>query len=194
MHTPGAESARQQKAFTAYLSAVLGVLLIPVIAVGACVAVPCIFAARWLRQHGEHRFRMRMKSRERLMAWAEFVRAMHDSGGTCIEERFSPKGPVRFWWTPDNVNDESPYPVADWFTMRKGRQAVPFIHWCREHYTNQDAGKALLVDTGLVANRDIYALWSECRSDAMAARWVEVAPPEIVPHTSESDRAVSAKA
>jgi len=24
-------------------------------------------------------------------------------------------------------------------------------------------------------------LWSECRSDAMKAQWIEVAPPEILP-------------
>jgi hypothetical protein len=182
MQMPGRERARQQKIFVAYLSALLGVLLVPVIALVACVAIPCNFVWRWLRQHQEHRFRMQMKSQGRLMAWAEFVSAMRDKGGTCIEERFSPRGPVRFWWTPENVHGESPYPIVDWFTMRKGRRAVPFIHWCRERYTRGDEGKAVLVDTGLVSHRDIYALWSECRSESAIARWVEVAPPEIIPH------------
>jgi hypothetical protein len=125
---------------------------------------------------------MRMKSCGKLMPWAEFLQTMRDEGGTCIEERFSPKGPVRFWWTQENVYDESPYPIIDWFTMRKGRQAEPFIHWCRERYTRADGSNAVLVDTGLVARREIYALWSECRSNVAKARWVEVAPPEIVPH------------
>ena len=44
------------------------------------------------------------------------------NGGTCIEEKFSPKGPVRFWWTPENVHRESPHEIIDWFTMRKGRR------------------------------------------------------------------------
>jgi len=174
-------NTREPKPFSAYLTTALGVLLVPIFALLALVAVPYIFILRWTRQHGEHRFRMRMKSHGRLMTWADFVRAMH-SGGTCIEERFSPKGPVRFWWTPENVPGESPYPIIDWFTMRKGRAAEPFIRWCRERYTAADAGKAVLVDTGLVAHRDIYALWSECKGEAAAARWVEVAPPEIVPH------------
>jgi hypothetical protein len=162
------------------------VLLVPVFAGLALLAVPYIFILGWARQHREHCFRMRMKSRGRLMPWAEFLRAMRDSGGTCIEERFSPKGPVRFWWTPENVHRESPYPIIDWFTMRKGRQAEPFIHWCRERYTGANDGKAVLVDTGLVARRDIYALWSECRSNAATAQWVEVAPPEIVPHRASA--------
>jgi hypothetical protein len=186
MQTRGSQIAREPKAFSAYLTTALGVLLVPVFALLALVAVPYIVLLRWARQHREHRFRMRMKSRGRLMPWAEFLRAMRGEGGTCIEERFSPKGPVRFWWTSENVCGESPYPIIDWFTMRKGRHAEPFIRWCRERYTGADYGRAKLVDTGLVAHRDIYALWSECRSDASASRWVEVAPPEIVPHKASA--------
>jgi hypothetical protein len=179
--TPGTASTHEAKPFAAYLGAVLGVLLIPVLAVAAVLAVPFVFVLKWVRQHREHSFRLRMKSRGRLMTWAEFLRTMRDSGGTCIEERFSPKGPVRFWWTAEDVYGESPYPISDWFTMRKGRKAEPFIRWCRERYTGANDGRAVLIDTGLVAKRDIYALWSECRSEASAARWVEVAPPEILP-------------
>jgi len=181
MPTPGTDNAQEAKPFTAYFTTVLGVLLIPVFAVIACLAFPYILILRWLRLHGEHSFRMRMKSRGRLIPWQEFLRSMRESGGTCIEERFSPKGPVRFWWTPENVCRESPYPIIDWFTMRKGREAEPFIRWCRARYTGAEGGNAVLVDTGLIAKRDIYALWSECRSEAPKARWVEVAPPEVLP-------------
>jgi len=186
MQPAGQRDTRESKPFSTYLTTALGVLLVPVFALLALFAVPYIVLLKWMRQHREHSFRMRMKSRGRLMPWAEFLRAMHSDGGTCIEERFSPKGPVRFWWTHENVYGESPYPVIDWFTMRKGRQAEPFIRWCRERYTGTDDGRAVLVDTGLVAHRDIYALWSECRSDSSAAKWVEVAPPEIVPHKASA--------
>jgi len=180
MQTPETESATSQR-LTNFLGAVLGVLLVPVLVVGVCIAVPYIFILHWIKQHREHAFRLRMRSCGRLMTWSDFVRTMRDRGGTCIEERFSPKGPVRFWWTPENVYGKSPYQIIDWFTMRKGRQAEPFVHWCRDRYTDRSAGTALLVDTGLVAKRDIYALWSEYRSEAAVARWVEVAPPEILP-------------
>ncbi len=194
MQTPETENMRELRPSTAFLGAVVGLLLTPVLAVAALVALPYILVLGWMRQHREHRFRMRMKSRGRLMPWAEFVRTMRGKAGscsasgtcsacgTCIEERFSPKGPVRFWWTPEDVHGQSPYPIIDWFTMRKGRSAEPFIRWCRERYTRPDGSGAVLVDTGLVSHRDIYALWSECRSEAAGTRWVEVAPPEIVPH------------
>lgn len=163
------------------MGAVMSIAMIPVLMAGACLAIPCAVGARWLRMHGEHRLRMRMKSRQRLIPWPEFVRLMRERGGTCIEEKFSPKGPVRFWWTPEDVRRASPFEIIDWFTMRKGRQHEPFVHWCRARYTCAENGSAVLVDTPLVPRREIYALWSKCRSEAAVAQWIEVAPPEILP-------------
>ena len=181
MQTPQTERTQGPKQLADYLGAILGVLLIPVLLAGACLAIPFGFVLRWMRQHREHAFRMRMKSRGRLKPWPEFVRDLRETGGTCIEERFSPEGPVRFWWTGEDVCRESPHEIIDWFTMRKGRKGEAFVGWCRERYTSADGGSAMLVDTGLTPRREIYALWAECRSEAMTARWVEVAPPEILP-------------
>jgi hypothetical protein len=182
MQTQEPERKQERKRLAAYSAPVLEVLVLPVLVAGAVLAVPFGFLTRWSREHREHSLRLRMKSRGRLITWAELLRAMREKGGTCIEERFSPKGPVRFWWTPDDVYRESPFAIIDWFTMRKGRAAEPFILWCRERYTSAEAGSAVLVDTPFVAKKDIYALWAECRSDSATAKWVEVAPPEIVPH------------
>ncbi|MGD0347893.1 MAG: hypothetical protein ABSA85_14120 [Terracidiphilus sp.] len=180
MQIPGTESAEKQP--STWMDAVMGIAMIPVLFMGACLAIPYTLGVRWLRIHGEHKLRLLMKSRGRLITWPEFVRAMHETGGTCIEEKFTAKGPVRFWWTQEDVHRESPHEITSWFTMRKGRQYEPFVHWCRARYTSADEGSAVLVDTPLVPRREIYALWSECRSDAMKAQWIEVAPPEILPH------------
>jgi hypothetical protein len=182
MHSPEPASREERKQSSTLAAAVLGVLMVPVAVVGAALVIPIHFATRWTRQHGEHKLRLLMKSRGRLINWQEFLRRMREEGGTCIEERFSPRGPVRFWWTPENVGHESPYAIIDWFTMRKGRGAEPFIRWCRERYTSADSGSAVLVDAPLVPRREIYTVWTECRSETSKARWVEIAPPEIVPH------------
>ena len=106
-------------------------------------------------------------------------------GEVAIKERFSAKGPVRFWWTPENVYGESPHEIIDWFTMRKGGRYVPFVLWCRERFTRADGGSAILVETWGVPKKEIYALWAKCRpesgKDSNRARWIEVAPPEILP-------------
>jgi hypothetical protein len=180
MTTQDTESTPGQR--TDIFTAALGIVLVPVLCGAACFAFPYSIALRWYREHREHSFRLLMKSQGRLVSWQEFLRTMQTAGGTCIEERFSPKGPVRYWWTPESVSLESPHRIVDWFTMRKGRESEPFIYWCRRRYTGADEGSAILVDTTLVPRNQIYIVWAECRSEASKARWVEVAPPEIVPH------------
>lgn len=166
------------------LDVLLEVALIPVAVGVAAVALPLSFVPRWMQTRREGTFRALLKSRGRFISWQEFLRSMREAGGTCIEEKFSPKGPVRFWWTPEDVYRESPYEIIDWFTMRKGRRGEQFVQWCRERYTNAETGTAVLVDAAFVPRREIYALWSLCRGESSRARWVEVAPPEILPHQS----------
>jgi len=178
------ENAREQKQGVLSLGVLMGVLAIPVAAVGACLAVPYIFALRWTRQWRERKLRVQMRAAGRLISWVDFLRSMRDVGGSCIEEKFSPKGPVRFWWTPEDLGRESPYAIIDWFTMHKGRQHEPFILWCRQRYTSAESGSAVLVDATMVPRREIYTLWAECRSGAKRGHWVEVAPPEILPRRS----------
>jgi hypothetical protein len=174
------ENLREPKHGTSILAWIIGLLLVPFLFVGACFAAPYVFLVRWRQQHREDALKSLMKSRGRFIGWAEFVRAMRESGGTCIEEKFSAKGPVRFWWTSENVFVESPHEIIDWFTMRKGGRFVPFILWCRERYTGADGGIAVLVETWGVSKKEIYALWAECRPESNKARWIEVAPPEIL--------------
>jgi hypothetical protein len=181
MQTPETENGQQHGQHAGAYGVLLGILSIPFVFLLAGLAVPYMFVLRWLRQHREHALRSQMREQGRLIGWQEFLRLLRESGGTCIEEKFSPKGPVRFWWTAEDVGRQSPYTIIDWFTMRKGRQHEPFIHWCRLRYTASQGGSALLVDATLVPRREIYTLWAECRSGARKARWIEVAPPEILP-------------
>jgi len=173
------------------LQVLLELALVPVAVGVAAVAIPLAFIPRWLQQQREHSFRLLLKKRGRLINWQEFASSMRDLGGTCIEEKFSAKGPVRFWWTSDDVAALSPHEIIDWFTMRKGRRGESFVHWCRERYTNADTGSAVLVDTPFVPRRQIYALWAECRSQSGRGRWVEVAPPEILPRRDSQQQIAS---
>jgi hypothetical protein len=180
MPTETAEHQQRKRRFNR-LNVLIEIALIPIAFVVAAIAIPLSFIPRWLQKNREGSFRALLKSRGRLINWQEFLRSMHETGGTCIEEKFSSKGPVRFWWTAENVYSESPHEIIDWFTMRKGRRGGSFIRWCRERYTDADTGIAVLVDAAFVPRREIYAIWAECRSQAGPARWVEVAPPEILP-------------
>lgn len=186
MQTSETTDFRQRKNSSAFKGTLLSVILVPALAVLAALSWPCLIASRWVRDRREHRFRARMRAEGRFLLWQDFRRNMRESGGTCIEQRFSPKGPVRFWWTPENVYEESPFEIIDWFTMRKGGRFAPFISWCHQRYTSLDSGGALLVDTAGISRREIYTLWSECRSERRKARWIEVAPIEILPWRSDT--------
>jgi len=181
METPGSATRPEDRESSLFLGVLVAILLVPIAAIGACFGIPYTVGNRWLRGHREAAFRRQMRSQGRMIAWAEFRRAMRAGGGTCIEEKFSPHGPVRLWWTPEEVEKESPYEIIDWFTMRKGGRFVPFVDWCRRRYTDGETGSAVLVDTAWIAKEEIFAAWSECKSKENAARWIEVAPPEIVP-------------
>ncbi len=176
------ETGSTQEQDSTLRGVILGAAMIPALVAGACFAFPYSICLRWSRQRRELALRLQMKSQGRLIPWQELERRMEESGGTCIEERFSPRGPVRYWWTPEDVYKESPHKITGWFSMRKGREYEPFIHWCRRRYTAAEGGSALLADTGLTPQSQIYALWAKCRSEAAKARWIETAPPEIVPH------------
>lgn len=79
------------------------------------------------------------------MEWARFIGEMKDGHGTLIVERFSFKGPIRMWWTADNIYDLCPYPLADWATMVYDTDYDAVRDWCHERYTSATAS-ALLVD------------------------------------------------
>jgi hypothetical protein len=51
------------------------------------------------------------------MTWSGFRCALEQNRGTFIEERYSFKGPVRWWWTSENFYTECCYPSVDWLTM-----------------------------------------------------------------------------
>ena len=61
MRGTGAENEEAQKKQADRLEVILEFLLVPVLFVGALFAIPYSIVLRWVRQHHEHRFRLRMK-------------------------------------------------------------------------------------------------------------------------------------
>jgi hypothetical protein len=86
------------------------------------------------------------------MDWPLFTRYLRERRGTLIAEWLSEKGPVRWWWTPDDVASVSPYRFP-----KEGIEAVfdfddnfgAACRWCHEKYTG-DQGSALLVCSSYV--------------------------------------------
>jgi hypothetical protein len=156
------------------LGRVAGVLLLPLLLVGGALSIPYTAVARRLRARRERRFSDSMRSNGRTMRWAHFIREIEDGHGTLIIERFSFKGPIRLWWTPDDVYELCSYPLVDWLTMANDTNFDAVRDWCYDRYTSATAS-ALLVDGS-------KEQWRTIRGDGQLAlregiRYLEVPPP-----------------
>jgi hypothetical protein len=127
------------------ISPAAGVLLLPLLFAGAALSIPYTAVSRRLRARRERQFTRSMRTSGRTMEWAHFIREMRDGNGTLIVERFSFKGPIRMWWTADNVYELCQYPLVDWLTMANDTDFDLLKDWGHERYTGTTAS-ALLVE------------------------------------------------
>ncbi len=96
------------------LPAVFGCLVFPLMLLAIPISIPWGLVDNWLQRRRERAFREDLRARGRLMSWEDVHRAMDENRGTLLEEWYSFKGPVRYWWTAENVREVSPHPVGDW--------------------------------------------------------------------------------
>jgi hypothetical protein len=146
--------------------------------IGAGLSIPYSLIFRRIQRRREREFRTQMEAVGRVIEWSDFLRAASENRGTFIEERYSFKGPVGWWWTPEDLYSACPYPTADWLTMVKDEGFRPFAEWRRQRYTSPDRGEALLVDAHGVPTSEVRSVSNGVRSESRTARWIEVAPPK----------------
>jgi hypothetical protein len=153
-------------------------LLLPVLFLAGAISVPISLACGRIQRRRELAFRKLMQTRGRAIEWEIFRQAIAENRGTLVEERYSFKGPVRWWWVTENVYDICPQPLVDWMTMANGPGFRPTAVWFRERYTNPNDGRAFLVVTQGVDREEIRSLRSQLESESGTIRWIEVVPPE----------------
>ena len=135
----------------------------------------------WLQNRRERAFREELRARGRLMGWEDSKRKMENCEGTLIGEWYSFKGPVRGWWTPENVREVSPHPVGDRLGSSVERSFVDFAYWCRDRYTDSERGTAFLVDSTSATKEDAREFRSRFMSDKQDPYFVRTTPPEALP-------------
>lgn len=118
----------------------------PLLLIGSVLFIPFGLGALAHQEWKEKRFSRRMKTLGRTIRYEDLEPAAESKGGTHIFEwRYKFKGPIRWWWTPDDVSALSPHPSADRFDMAEDSAFLPFIEWCFRQYTSPTSGKALYV-------------------------------------------------
>ena len=149
---------------------------VPALAIAAVLSIPVAFVASVVQKRREQSFKKQMKAAGRVMDRRDFEQVLQEGRGTVIVESHSLKGPVRWWWTGENLYDICPFPLVTWWeTMPNDERYRPLAEWCRREYTSIDQGRALLVDLQSPeggVNIDRTALHSA------QTKWFEVAPPE----------------
>ena len=85
------------------------------------------------------------------MSQPEWTAALDDKVGTLIEEWFSEKGPVRYWWTEHDITSVASFPwTGSGVEAVFGREYDEFSLWC--HTTYLENNKALFVSGSYVHN------------------------------------------
>ncbi len=62
-----------------------------------------------------------------------------------LEYRTPFKGPVRPWWTAEDVYARAPYPCVDRYHMWKDSSFRPFLDWLDREYLSPIEGRAFFV-------------------------------------------------
>ena len=155
-------------------------LLIPALFIFAGLCIPYMALASLVMLWRERAFSKQMAGRSRVMGWPDFRQALEQRRGTVIVERYSFAGPVRWWWTQDQVSDVCPYPIVDWFQMTRHARYRPLVDWFRQRYTGAEGDGARLVDREGVPKDELKAVFAELESESTNVRRIEVAPPEAM--------------
>ncbi len=124
----------------------VSLLLLPILLTAAVFAVPYQAVASIFVRRKERRFISEMQAVNRVMPWDDSARALVESRGTLIEEWFGPNGPVRWWWTEDDIRTKSAHVWTDEGAAALFDQSYDsFSEWCHSRYTHPENGTALLI-------------------------------------------------
>ncbi len=156
------------------LGPLAGILLLPLLLVGGALSIPYTMVWRKVKSRREQRFANSMKAEGRIIDWEQFIPEINAGHGTLIVERFSFKGPIRMWWTSDDVYEFCPYPLVDWLTMSRETSFDAVRDWCHGRYTSK-TGSALLVNCSKEQWRTIRGNDPFPFRDGI--RYLEVPPP-----------------
>lgn len=153
-------------------------LMLPVLFLAGAISVPVSLVATRIRRKRELAFCKTMQSRGRVIEWETFREAIAGARGMLLRERYSLKGPIRWWWAPENVYELCPHPIVDWVTMMNEPGYRPTAEWFCLRYTDPHKGRAFLVATHTAAQEEIRSFRSQLESESGTARWIEVVPRE----------------
>lgn len=157
-------------------SVIVNVLVLPMLFIAAGLSIPVSVVRRIVERRREARFAQDMKIVGRMTAWSEVASEMEEGNGTVICEWLSMKGPVRAWWTPDDIVAISPYSCSlDEYPDFFDAELVNFFKWCGERYTCPVGGNGKLIIVPKALQDSTHTKMDHFRS---ANRYVSIYRPK----------------
>jgi hypothetical protein len=123
----------------------------------AVVSIPVEFVYRVRQQREERQFRPRLAAAGRCVEWAEVEARLQAGEGTLIIEHLSPKGPIREWWTEEDVIAGAPVALPSSLASpppEGQQQAVQeYARACAAKYLDVESGTAKLTEVPVPLTR-----------------------------------------
>ena len=124
-------------------------LFFSILLVMAAASVPVMFVYRRRERRQEKQLRTQLAAAGRFMEWAEVEGKMKSGDGTLIIECREPKGPIREWWTEDDLETAAPVPLPASLRQVVEYQLPSLQEYakvCLTHYVDIETGIAKLTE------------------------------------------------
>jgi hypothetical protein len=146
------KSERLQWWFWPYwlLCMLLSPLIFAVLLIATIVSVPLEFIYRLQQNRREKDMCARLVSEGRFVQWSDVETHLQNGTGTLIVQHRSPKGPVRDWWTADDIIGNAPLllpaALAEMPAETDLELLQTYASQCCERYLDEENGSAKLTE------------------------------------------------
>lgn len=137
----------RDKAVPFPLSVILWILAVVAFLIAVPLSIPVTKIWQAIKRRQERKFATNMRAANRSLPWSEACRRVENGHGCLISDHLSIKGPVRLWWTAEDVAAITPH-ACFFEELPDNEESLDseFDVWCRSRYTNAESGTALLVE------------------------------------------------
>ncbi|MGA2498163.1 MAG: hypothetical protein ABSH20_10500 [Tepidisphaeraceae bacterium] len=125
----------------------------------AVVSIPLEFVNRLRQNRQERQLGRRLAAVNRLMRWDDVAAKLIAGEGTLIIEHRSPSGPIREWWTEDDLIGSAPVLLPDSLTLPPTEEQLRLVQEygkaCSERYVSIESGTAKLTQVPVPLNQQL---------------------------------------
>ena len=132
------------------LCMILSPVIFAVLLVAVLVSIPFDFIRRIKQKRREKDICNRLVSEGRFAKWIDVESRLKDGSGTLIVQHCSPKGPIREWWTDDDIIGDAPISLPGALSEMPAESELEMLQTyareCSQRYLDEETGLAKLTE------------------------------------------------